>query len=228
MTLAEIRLLAQQRADMVNSAFVTDAEWLAYINGSLGELYDLLLTHYGADYYVATPYSFVTTTAERYALPEDFYKLLGVDLSWPGAPSGYVTLRPFNFRERNDFGTAGAPAVARELRYRLNGNDLWLRPQPAAGQTIVLHYAPRLTRLEDDEDEVDGVSGWEELAIVDAARKALIKEESDTTALEREKAALVARIEMAAENRDAGSPATVVDTSGRSGRGEDFDGLGWP
>jgi hypothetical protein len=190
-TLAEMRLEAQQRADMESSDFVSDAEWRTFLNGSLAELYDLILQHYGADYYVATPYEFTTTTEERYPLPDDFYKLLAVDLEHSGTPSGYVTLKPFNFGERNRFGPI------------------------ASGRNIVLHYAPRLTLLVNDEDEVDGVSGWEQLAVIDAARKALVKEESDTTAIEREKAALVARIENAAENRDAGSPGTVVDTSGR-------------
>lgn len=227
-TLAEIRLEAQQRADMVNSDFVTDAEWLSYINGSLAELYDVLLQKYGADYYVATPYEFTTTTAERYPLPADFYKLLGVDLRWPGAPSGYIALRPFNFAERNNFGSSGAPAVAREIRYRLNGNNLWLRPSPQAGQGMVLHYAPRLTRLVNDSDVADGVSGWEQLVVVDAARKALIKEESDVSALLAEKADLVARIEAAAENRDAASPGIVVDTSGGRYDVDPLGGIGLP
>jgi hypothetical protein len=189
-TLAEIRLLAQRRADMENSDFVTDSEWLTYINGSLAELYDVILQKFGADYYVAEPHEFVTTSAERYALPEDFYKLLAVDVADSGAPSGYATALPFNFSERNRLG-----------------------PVPS-GRTVVVHYAPRLTLLEDDDDTVDGVSGWEEVVVVDAARKALLKEESDTTALEREKAALLLRIEQAAENRDAGSPSVVVDTVG--------------
>jgi hypothetical protein len=209
-TLAEMRLLAQQRADLVGSDFVTDAEWRSYLNGSIAELYDLLLTKFGNDYYVAEPYEFTTTTAERYALPADFYKLLAVDLEQSGAPSGYVTLRPFNFAERN--------------RYTM----------PPAGKTIVVHYAPRIEALVSDDDEIDGISGWEELVVVDAARKALLKEESDTTAIEREKAGLIARIEIAAENRDAGSPSIVVDTSGEEwgeaegglSRGAGFLGFG--
>lgn len=202
-TLAEMRLLAQQRADMVSSDFVTDAEWRSFLNGSLAELYDLVLQKFGADYYVATPHEFVTTSAERYALPSDFYKLLGVDVESPGSPSGYVTALPFNFAERNTL------------------------PLPPAGKTVVVHYAPKITLLVDDEDEVDGVSEWQEVAIVDAARKALAKEESDTSALEREKLGLLARIEAAAENRDAGSPSIVVDTSGRDDLDPEIYGAGY-
>jgi hypothetical protein len=69
----------------------------------------------------------------------------------------------------------------------------------------------------------DGFGGWLDYVVVDAARKALVKEESDVTALLQELAVLEKRIECAAENRDAGFPATVVDStrSGNSG------GWGW-
>src|SRR4051812_34494215 len=41
-SLGEIRLQAQQRADRVNSTFVTKVEWNDYVNQSYHELYDLL------------------------------------------------------------------------------------------------------------------------------------------------------------------------------------------
>ena len=70
---------------------------------------------------------------------------------------------------------------------------------------------------------VDGFGGWLDYTIVDAARKAMVKEESDPSALMAELAELKLRIEQAAENRDAGFPATVSDAtrSGNSG------GWGW-
>jgi hypothetical protein len=65
-----------------------------------------------------------------------------------------------------------------------------------------------------DSDTLDGVSGWEEYVITDCCIKALAKEESDPSIFMAQKAALLLRIEAAAENRDAGSPATVSDTGG--------------
>ena len=76
-----------------------------------------------------------------------------------------------------------------------------------------------------DGDSLDGVNGWEELVVLDAARKALLKEESDTSGVEREIAMLVGRIEVEAQNRDAAAPATVSDVQ----RGAfDLPDYGWP
>ena len=63
--------------------------------------------------------------------------------------------------------------------------------------------------------------------IVDAAIKALIKEESDTSALERDKAAITARIESAAENRDAAKPQRVADVQSSSWTDGGPYGGGW-
>ena len=56
------------------------------------------------------------------------------------------------------------------------------------------------------------MSGWEEYIVCDSAIKMTQKEESDCSILLAQKAALLARIEAAAENRDAGSPQTVADS----------------
>jgi hypothetical protein len=225
MTLAELRTAAQQRADQENSDFVSESEWNSYINQSYYELYDLLVQKYGDDYFVSTDSSIVTDGSnDRFSIASispAVYKLLGVDLQLSGtagaANGSYIQLRPFNFSERSVMGPgSGQLALARSnLRYRLNGSTLWLTPLPASGQTIRLWYVPQLTSLTSDSSSADGVSGWLEYVICDAAIKAMQKEESDVSVLFAQKQALVARIESAAENRDAGSPSTVADVAGR-------------
>jgi hypothetical protein len=315
---------------MVGSTFVTDAEWGRYINGSLYELYDLLVAAYGSDYY-ATSYSFTTTgSADTYALPSDFYKLLGVDLQVATAPNGNVSLRPFNFAERNRSGYPNMQPIAggqwwSNLRYRLNANTLWLTPRAMGGQTILLWYVPKLGQMVGSatitldpsawgridpstetyfvtsgeltiggyaasgqpillydyaalgaadaassvaqsiggnygvsgviaplgitataslnvitltipstvpsvamssssqyavcstdtiaygETSFDGLSGWLEYVIVDAAIKAMQKEESDVSVLMAQKKDLRVRLEQMAANRDVGTPGTVAD-----------------
>jgi hypothetical protein len=216
-TLAQLRADAQSHADMASSQFVSTAEWLNFINSSYFELYDILVQKYGNNYYVATPATIsLDGTNDLFALPVDFYKLLGVDLQVAGAQAnGWLTLRPFNFADRNRFVYPNVQVtfgLMSNLHYRLNGDKLWFTPRPAAGQTVRVWYIPRLVALVNDTDVVDGVSGWEHYIVIGAAIQALLKEESDTSALERERAELVRRIESAAENRDAGSPATVSDT----------------
>ena len=70
MTLGQVRLASQQRADRVDSPFVTTAEWNSYINQSYFELYDLLVTVY-EDYFIAPPVHFTTNGNQfLYPLPD--------------------------------------------------------------------------------------------------------------------------------------------------------------
>jgi hypothetical protein len=151
MNLEQLRTACRQRADMVNSTFVSDAELNSYINASYYELYDLLVQKYGNDYYM-TQYSFsLQGNVSRYDLPEDFYKLLGVDLEISSGPDGYVSLRPFMLAERNRYSTANVQTWigVTNLRYRLSGNKLWFTPSPQTGQKIRIWYVPRLAELVD-------------------------------------------------------------------------------
>lgn len=237
MTLGQLRLLSQQKADRVNSQFVTKTEWNMYINQSYFELYDLLVQKYGNDYFVAEPVEFVTTGANEYDLPngtnysaaKPFYKLMGVDLNIAAGNIAWLTLKKYEFISRNKYVypqlTTNFLGVG-SLQYRLVGGKLHFIPTPAAGQQIRMWYIPRLTTLLQDNDIADGVSGWLEYVAVDAAIKALQKEESDITALMVEKQALIARIEAAAENRDAGEPETISKTRNWGGWGNGDGGSG--
>jgi hypothetical protein len=212
-----LRLQAKQRADRVNSSFVADPEWNSYINASAYELRDLLVNTY-EDYYMATAHTFVTDgSSSQYALPSDFEKLLGVDMGLGGGTTGYITLHKFDFIERNNY---VFPQVTSQLlgvfnpRYRLMADNLFMIPTPSGGQTVRVWYIPRMSVMLQDTDVLDGVSGWEEYVIVDAAIKALQKEESTEAVqvLMAQKQALIKRIEESAMNRDAGQPDTISPT----------------
>jgi len=241
MTLGELRTAARQRADMVNSQFVTDSEFNSYLNQSYFELYDLLVQKYGNDYYVAPPLLIPTDGSSMfYPLPDGtnysaapaFYKILGLDLQLsPGSPPSYVTVKPFAFIDRNRYAVPNFQSFygITNLRYRIKGNQLWLTPIPAGNQVLQLWYVPTLTTLGLDSDQCQGVSGWTEYIIIDAAIKAMQKEESDVSVLMSQKQAMILRIEAAAENRDAGSPSAVTDArwsdgSMPTGNGSGFGG----
>lgn len=219
LSLSQLRTAVRQRADMQNlsgiytNSFIKDPELDSYINQSYFELYDLLVQKYGDNYYVV-PYTFVTDgTSQMYTLPADFYKLLGAEVALSNTNDSWVTIKPFNFIDRNRYAVPNFQSFygITNLRYRLNGNDLWLTPIAQAGQNFRIWYVPRLQTLDDDADTVDGISGWTEYIIIDAAIKCMQKEESDVSVLAAQKMAMIQRIEAAAENRDAGSPATVSD-----------------
>lgn len=230
MTLGQIRLMAQQRADMVNSSFVSTTEWNTYINNSYFELYDLLITTY-EDYYVQSPYIVQTDgSSSQYTLPTDFYKLYGVDLGLSNNSNAWVTLHRFNFISRNRFLYPQLNTTylgVFNLRYRLVGNTLMFIPTPAAGQFLRIWYIPKLTQLLQDNDIAVGISGWDEYVVVDAAIKAMQKEESDVSVLMAQKMALIKRIEASANNRDQGQPETISATRNATDRwGGEFGGGG--
>lgn len=235
LALGQIRLMAQQRADRVNSQFVTTAEWNGYINQAMFELYDLIVGVY-EDYFLAPPIEFVSNGVQyQYDLPTGsnsfidannpsltitppaFYKLLGCDLALNNAVNAWVTINKFNFIDRNRFvypNTASTIYGVFNLQYRVMGSQIQFIPTPSAGQAIRLWYVPRMTQLLQDTDTtLMGISGWIEYVIVRAAKYALDKEESDTTILTQEIVFLKTRIEEMASNRDAGMPDRISDTN---------------
>lgn len=227
LTLGDLRQRVRERADMEGSQFVTDAELTGYINQSAYELYDLLVLRYGADYFATSTNITTTGLTDSFALPTDFYKLLGVDLQLSGQDQ-WTSVRPFMFAERNRYPHQAVASFAgfTPCRYRLFGSNLKLMPTPTAGQVYRVWYVPRWTELEADSDTLDGVSGWTEYVIVDAAIKCLIKEESDPSALMAVKGGLEKRIEAAADNRDIAHPQRVQDVA--AGDFAWSPGAGWP
>lgn len=205
-TLQDLRDNCKQESDNVGQSFVSDAEWNAYIQRSYLELYGQIVQAFGNDYFTQSPapgYTFVTDGVKQFfALPADFFKLLGVDLQ-VNSPGQYISLKPFAFGDRN----------------RLSSFSSQI---PMAGQTLRLFYVPRATPPTSDTDIIDGINGWEEYIVIDACIKALAKEESDVSVFMARKQEFKARLDSEIENRDAGSPAHIVDVLGRRARGMEY------
>lgn len=240
LSLQELRLRAQQRADRVNSNFVALPEWNFFINQAMYELYDLLINVY-EDYFEAPEITFTADGSTfAYALPDGqktftnsatgqsivaptFYRLSGVDLGLNSANNAYVTVNKYNLIDRNRFvypNSASTIYGVFNLQYRLMGNNIRFIPTPSAGQVIRLLYIPRLpTLLKETDLSTLGYSGWLQYVIIRAAKYALDKEESDTTKLDEELTFLNKRIEESAINRDVGQPDRISNT--RSGYGMD-------
>ncbi len=215
---------------MVNSDFVTDAEILRYVNESISELYDMLITAKGQEWYIRT-YTFPTADGVAdYVIPEveNFYLLLGVDVdSDTDTP---FPIRPYMLDERHDL-TQGSRFLYSgripNMRYRLSGtviadgtytHQISFTPTPTSVRSIQLLYiphAPEFLIANVATDKWDGFNGWEEYVVVDSAIKCLEKEESSTVALERRKERLIGRIEGLASAHDDGFPERVTDIAGR-------------
>lgn len=225
-TLATLRSRVRERCDIGTSGFVTDTATSldALINESAQLLHDILAKKLGDAYLVSS--SSFSTSGSTVALPSDFYHLLGVDLTVGGVTR---SLKRFMFRERNAFKNASVYTGPLEVpRYALEGTNIRLYPQPSSGLSGTFWYVPLLqvspsgNLLVNGTDSINFPNGWEVFIVVDAAMKVLAKEESDTSALDRERSRILNRIEEAATDRDLGAPHQAVDVESA-----DID-LWWP
>ena len=242
--LGYLRYQAQLRADKLNSNYLTIDEWNANINQSIYELYDILVTKFGDDYFFAPPLQIPLTGQVSYTLPDGAlysaapacYKLIGVDGNLyggaiSGPTSGWVPLARFNVSDRDRYltwpGQAGALNNIYQMAYRIMGNQLYIIPFNT-NMYIQLWYVPVMTQLLRDTDMLSfSISGWSEYVIIDAAMKAMIKEESleKWNALAACKSLQMDRISTTAANRDVGQPNTVSNV--RSVMGDPgFSGFG--
>lgn len=211
-TLAELKNQSRERADQVNSEFISDGELTSYINSSRAELYDILTEAYGSEYFVieAAPVS-VTSGTNAYPLPADFYELKGVDVRIN--QDDWFSIDRFNFNERNnytDFTYWDLRGIS-NIKYRIVGNNIMFTPAPDRVAEYRLWYVPTPTQLVNDTDVLDDQNSYAEYIIVDAAIKMMQKEESDVTVLMTQKMALIKRITDKAANRDAGQAPTISD-----------------
>lgn len=236
MSLGELQIRCRQRADRINSQFVTTAEVNGYIMQSLYELYDLLIDLY-EDYFKAPSAIFFSINNQQiYPMPNGVtqfhqdlgtsvgplftaapaYKLLGLDLGLNTSNNGWVTVDKYNFIDRNRYfypNSASTIYGVFNCQYRWLGNNLELIPYPSSNQPFRIQYIPRLPVLLQPQDiTTTSISGWLEYVITDVAIKILQKEESDVTILGMQKQALIGRIQSSASNRDAGRPDTISDT----------------
>ena len=216
-TESDLRTRARRRADMENSTFVTDAEIQDYLNSSISELHDFMVKSY-EDYFVSEQTYNAPIATGGANLPDDFYKALGVDYNSGGITS---TLRAYSFSDRNVYNTPYA-VVDRlaEPMYKVEGNKIKLIPTNSQSGTITLYYVPQATQFSSTVTEIENViPGYEEYVVVATAIRMLMKEESDVSALERERQQLASRIIRAISPRDASGSFAIRDV--RKGRFRD-------
>lgn len=237
--LGYLRYMAQLRADKLNSLYLTTDEWNWNINQSANELYDILVTKYGDNYFFAPPLIIPLTGLTFYPLPDGsnypingvnspaMYKLSGIDGNVSGASTGpnagWIPLARSNWSDRDRYttwpGQAGALNNIYQMSYRDMGNNLFLFPCNT-NMIIQLWYVPILKQMLSDTDMLPfSISGWSEFVIVDAAMKAMIKEESleKWNALAACKSQLIERIETTAANRDVDQPNTISNVRSTMG-----------
>ena len=214
-TVAELITRIRERSNTERSNFVTDDEIIRYIDQAYTKLYDLIVSKF-ENYYIAE-HSFTTDGVNQfYDLPADFYKLVGIDQlqNTSGSGDNALTVRPFNFNERNRYNNIlFAVTAAAFYRYLIQGTKIKILPQPSAGITFKMWHIPAPAKITTSAQVIDGIAGWEEVVILTAAVQIMNKQELDSSALKREQLEAMDRVITMATERDAALPERVTDLS---------------
>ncbi len=176
---------------------------LGLVNNGVQGLHDILTDAFGTDYVMSSVPFTASANVPTYQFSasigiDDFYKVRGVDVQVNGTQ--FQELKPYMFNERNMYARNQAYGYSSNYygpyyRYRVQGDEIKIIPTPQAGTVFMLHYTPTATLLVSGSDTVDGINGWEDYIVVDAAIECLQPEGGDTTVLERRKMQLKQRIE---------------------------------
>lgn len=183
-TTANLKTRILNAADMANTSYISDAELLTYINAAYASFYDLVTKADPLNYMGITPTTVTFTSTTNYAnLPADYYRMVGVDVQSGG---DWIPISSFQFGGRG-YTTVASSGTAR----------IWYVPAPTVFTNVTT-------------DNFDGVAGWEEYIVQMCAIDCLNKEESNTNAQRAKLAEVTARIQAAADSRDAGSPPRIT------------------
>jgi hypothetical protein len=204
-TLTSLIADCRQRANMENSAFVSDTEITEYINQELAELYARLVQAQGHPHYRASTTYTVTPQTNLQSLPADFWQLQEVVIT-VGGMTGPIF--PFMSTERGSL-TNGQPSTG-GVMYRIQAGNIEFVP-PTQAFTATVYYTPCAPRLVSGSDSFDGFNGYEVAAIHGTVATMLAKEESDPSFYVGQKERILRHIDSLAGMRDASSPERVQD-----------------
>lgn len=216
-TTTELVARAKAIADMHDN-FVTPDEWMYWARQERLAL-DYLMARSGWTQAV-TQTTVTTTGAGNYTLTMPLAVVAVYESSTQG-------LRRLRYNNAVDFakqvpGSTLVVGPAAEYSLRLSPTSpgsltLNFFPEPAAGGTYLVAYIPlpnplALTATTGYDTSVVYPMGWEERIVVGMAKRALVKEESDTSAVDRMIAEWNAEIERAVTNMVLSEAPRIRDT----------------
>jgi len=192
----------REMSDMENTQFVTDAEILRRVNQSYRRLYNEIVNTFQDYFTVQTTTPTVAAQAD-YDLPDDFYKLIGVDVQDENRP---YSLKRLEYSQCN---TRLWPTT-RPYAYIFRLEQLTIYPTPSAVDTLIISYIPV------PDDLVSGGTfnahnGWDQYIVEQVSIQLLAKEESSTTELREQFALTRDDLFNYFKNRDGGEAIQIRD-----------------
>ena len=234
-TLSQMREEAYRKADCEGAYDRHDrADVDRDINQGIAQWWDALIEVRGAEYLQKQTPTSITTVASTtaYNLAADFYMLVGVRIADAG---GYPLVRfaPEEEAALRELSTSGGWPTHYQVRRHVNTtatpqgevtHSLVVLPAHPAALTLTVDYVPHAPELVNDADYLDGANGWEDYAILYAARE--MADRDDEPALYgrldvRMKEAR-ARITRVAPKRDMHQARRVKDVRGSRFYGRRF------
>lgn len=206
-TLTNLIADCRQRADMVNSTFVTDAEITEWLNQELAEVWGLIVLNETHPHFRSSTSYSVTVGNNLQALPASFWRAQEVTATINGITGTITSFMPM---ERARLSNQGVAGWGMPTRARIQGSNIEFQPVLEAF-TATLYFTPVQPRLSAGSDTFDGFNGYEMAAIHGTVAQMLAKEESDSTFSERQKERWIKIIEAIANSRDGNQPDRVQD-----------------
>jgi len=218
-TIQTITDTAIDLADMKYSQFIDQSgtagtELIRYANLAYRDLYNqIIMSH---EHYFTIPYTFSTVNGtDTYALPNDFYKLDGVDMALDSS-GRYISLRPFVFAERNKYrsGIALTTSIYGQVyRYLLVQNNIKLIPIPSLSINIQMWYTPEPTVITSLSGTITVPPGCDEYMSLYIAALMKVKEQQDATDLNYKRVEVLKQLQNTLKGRDDGAPTYITDES---------------
>lgn len=209
-----IDLADMKRSNFIDQTGTAGTELIRYANMAYKDLYAQIVL--SKEFYFTTSSTIsVVSGTDTYSLPSDFYKLDGVDLALDNS-GRYLTLRPFQFVERNKFRSGLALTIApygQVFKYVVVGGNIRFLPIPSQSASITLWYTPEPAVITSFSTSLSLPIGSDEYMSLYIACAMLAKEETDTSALNAKRLEVIDQLKNSLKDRDQGSAAYVVDES---------------
>lgn len=206
-------------ADMKYSQFIdqsgtANSELIRYLRIAYKDLYNQIVLVKENYFTIAYQFNLVAGT-DTYALPSDFYKLNGVDLTLDAVSGRYLTLRPAMFAERNKYKAGLAvPVTAFGYRYQyliVGWSSLVFTPVPLSSNPMQLWYTPEPVQVAALTDTLTLPPGGDEYMSLYVAEMMLAKEESDPSMYNMKRMEVIDQLRQVLKERDQGAPNYITD-----------------
>lgn len=197
-TLLELRTAVHRRGGTENSADLTTAVVNEFLNEGIARLWDLLKSKRDDRLIEKLDIALAANPVNGADLGDEFYELRKVEIVDATAPSGYRRLRKVDLDASHLYATV----TGKRYRYMVRGFTIFLVPTPTVAETIRIWYTPVAPKLVNDNDTLEGYSGYERLVIRYAYKQCLERQRLDTREVDGEIAMMEATIKEAADGRD--------------------------